>query len=127
VSEEIQIPKSLIKLETLKIRHITYFAARRELQDRVNELRSRISDFRARRNELARFVPSSAPQMMAPGTQATWMQIEAIDRSIAALVAMLEVASSALEENEAAGVEDARLYEATQRHLLGELRAWGLE
>lgn len=123
---EVDVPASLLKLERMRVKSVCHFAALRELTDRVNDLRAWSNELRRRNRELERFVEPSAPQMHAPGTHTHYDQLEQNKRSIAAYDGMLNIAQVAYEA-EQANADEARLYEATKQHLLGELIAWGIE
>lgn len=124
--DEIQLPSSLLKLERLRAKHTRYFAQRRELSYRVNDLREAIARLEKHNEALAPEIGKFNRQPCAPGTHFPSDQIVINKRTIAAYRAMLAVAEEEAESCEGLA-DDARLFESLRRHMQQELMAWGVE
>ncbi|MCC8364499.1 hypothetical protein LK996_15615 [Lysobacter sp. A6] len=124
--ERIEVPSSLLKLEHLRSRHIRYFAQRRAINERVQDILASIRDLERRNQELRHEARLPSRGQNAPGTIYPEDMVRKNERSIAVYRGLLAIAETAAEEVESM-IEDARLFENLRRHLQGELHAWGVE
>lgn len=124
--ERIEVPSAFVKLERLRSRHTRYFAQRRAIGDRINDIQAQIRQLEKRNQELRLEARLPVRGSHAPGTVFADDMILKNERSIAVYRALLAIAQNAEEEVEAMA-EDARLFENLRNHLQGELAAWGVE